>query len=161
MANEQCQKIEDLVGFHSTDSTATQYNVEDAFIGQEAGAQHLLNDLQGSLGVDAEDPSVKNDCISFCTVVRAYADSGDTEGALQIVEKMLSTGLLPNECVFNIVLGSCAVSRMEAEYAARSYSSALTQQSRRMPKVASDGDTPAAVIFSMTPKQLEVDPAAE
>eukprot|EP00448_Togula_jolla_P012836 CAMPEP_0170619988 /NCGR_PEP_ID=MMETSP0224-20130122/27816_1 /TAXON_ID=285029 /ORGANISM="Togula jolla, Strain CCCM 725" /LENGTH=576 /DNA_ID=CAMNT_0010946127 /DNA_START=77 /DNA_END=1807 /DNA_ORIENTATION=- len=58
--------------------------------------------------------SAQPDLIAFSMLIRAHSERGSVEGAIYILEKMLSSDLKPYETTFNMILGGCAVKRMEA-----------------------------------------------
>merc|ERR1719478_1701387 len=66
-----------------------------------------LDEAAGVLQEMARSPGVKPDLITYSTIVKAYADSGNVTSAMNVLEMMLAENVRPDEIIFNSVLSAC------------------------------------------------------
>jgi len=78
------------------------------FIKSLLGADKL-DEAAGVLREMANSSAVKPDLISYSTVVKAYANSGDVRSAVKMLQEMIQAKVSPDEIIFNSVLTGCCV----------------------------------------------------
>lgn len=53
-------------------------------------------------------PNCRPDVVTYATVAKGYAQSGDIQGGVQLIERMTKEGVQPDAAVFHTVLGACS-----------------------------------------------------
>jgi len=56
-----------------------------------------------------QTPELSPDIVTYSTMVKGFADKGDTAGALKLCEQMMSDGIAADHVVFNYLLQGCSV----------------------------------------------------
>lgn len=61
------------------------------------------------------NPQTRPDVITYSTLAKAYADNGDVDDGVNLLEMMRDQGIEPDAILFNIILSACSAKPMEGD----------------------------------------------